>query len=149
MCAGLGTIVATGLCVSALGFGSAKAQVIGVRTAVPAIATRATRPQPSGQAVFEKRCSGCHELDAHDRGPALRNVYGRIAGHQEGYRYSTALRTSWFTWNDANLDTWLQGPGRMILGVRMRIGALSPSERAAIIAYLKQVSPTQFGHKPD
>ena len=33
-----------------------------------------------GQALFEKRCTGCHNLDADHEGPRLRGVFGRPAG---------------------------------------------------------------------
>ena len=33
-----------------------------------------------GQALFQKRCTGCHALDADHEGPRLRGVVGRPAG---------------------------------------------------------------------
>ena len=36
--------------------------------------------RPDGQAVFQKRCAGCHALDADHEGPRLRGVVGRVAG---------------------------------------------------------------------
>jgi cytochrome c len=147
---GLGAVAALGLGFSTMSLDIAKAQTVSPRGPVPAIATRAAVSLPSGEALFKKRCSGCHELDAHDRGPALRTVYGRIAGHNEGFRYSSALRTTWFSWDDANLDTWLQGPARMVPGARMRVSVRAPAERTAIIAYLKSVNsnPTQGERRP-
>src|SRR5690349_24421246 len=32
-----------------------------------------------GQEVFEKRCTGCHSLDADKEGPRLRGVFGEKA----------------------------------------------------------------------
>jgi cytochrome c len=137
----LGAMVVLGLGVSVFSFGSVKAQSVSMREPASAIASYAASPQLSGEALFEKRCSSCHELDEHDRGPALRDVYGRLVGHKPGFRYSVALSSRFFNWDDANLDIWLQGPGRMVPGVRMRVHVNAPAERAAIIAYLKSVNP--------
>ncbi len=152
----LGAIAALGLGV--LSFGSVNAQSITLGPRVPAIANGAAVALPSsglsGATLFDKRCSSCHELDEHDRGPALRDVYGRMAGHNPGFRYSTALRTRFFNWDEANLDIWLQGPARMVPGARMRVHVNAPAERAAIIVYLKNVnssaspSPSQSEPRP-
>jgi cytochrome c len=147
---GLGAITVLGLGV--LSFGSVKAQNITLRARVPAIANRTAVPLASGElsgaALFERLCSNCHELDEHNRGPALRDVYGRLAGHNPGFRYSSALRTRFFNWDEANLDIWLQGPGRMVPGARMRVQVNSPADRMAIIAYLKSVNPNPSKSKP-
>lgn len=146
----LGIIAVLGLGV--LSFGSVNAQNITLRARVPAIANRTAVALPSselsGAALFEKRCSSYHELDEHDRGPALRDVYGRMAGHKAGFRYSTALRTRFFNWDEANLDIWLQEPSRMVAGTRMRVRVSAPAERAAIIAYLKSVNTNPLQSEP-
>jgi cytochrome c len=144
----LGAMAVLGLGLSTLAFGNVKAENVSTRVPASAITNRATGSLPNGEALFEKRCSGCHELDEHDRGPALRDVYGRMAGHKLGFRYSTALRTRFFNWDEANLDIWLQGPGRMVPGVRMRVHVSAPAERAAIIAYLKSVNPNPPQSEP-
>ncbi len=41
-----------------------------------------------GKLVFERRCTGCHALDADREGPRLGNVYGRKAGSVAGFQYS-------------------------------------------------------------
>jgi cytochrome c len=141
----LGAMAVLGLGVSVVSFGNVRAQNVSTRVPASAIANRATGSLPSdmlnGEALFEKRCSSCHELDAHDRGPALRDVYGRLVGHKPGFRYSVALSSRFFNWDEANLDIWLQGPGRMVPGARMRVHVSAAAERAAIIAYLKSVNP--------
>src|ERR1700740_1535069 len=47
-----------------------------------------------GKDLFEKRCGGCHSLDADKEGPRLRNVYGRKAGSISSFKYSEALKVS-------------------------------------------------------
>ena len=37
------------------------------------------------KAVFEKRCTGCHALEADREGPRLAGVYGRKAGNVAGF----------------------------------------------------------------
>jgi cytochrome c len=134
---GFGAVVIAGLSFSALRFDPAKAQ-----GRLPSIVASVApvRPSQTGQTLFEKRCGSCHDLKEHDDGPALGAVYNSRAGQQEGFRYSAALRTSTFVWDETNLDTWLQGPRRMVPGVRMGKTVRSPDERAVIIAYLKEVS---------
>jgi cytochrome c len=144
----LGATAALGLGPSMLGFDNVNAQSVALHEPAPAIASRTNGPTERGEALFEKHCRNCHELDEHDRGPALRDVYGRMAGHKPGFRYSKALSTRFFNWDEANLDIWLQGPGRMVPGVRMRVDASAPAERAAIIAYLKSVNPNPLQSEP-
>ncbi len=90
-----------------------------------------------GARLYQMRCIGCHTIDANSAGPKHRGVVGRKAGTAAGYSYSPALKTSGLTWTEANLDTWLQGPTRMVPGVRMGISVSKPADRAAIIAWLK------------
>jgi cytochrome c len=144
----LGAMAVMGLGVSVVSFGSVKAQNVSLREPASAISNHAASSQLSGEALFEERCSSCHELDEHDRGPALRDVYGRLVGHKLGFRYSVALSSRFFNWDEANLDIWLQGPGRMVPGARMRVHVSAPAERTAIIAYLKSVNPNPSQSEP-
>ena len=134
-------VATLGLCVAGINTDRANAQTIAPRRPVPAIANRVAVPSLSGETLFDKRCGKCHELDEDDRGPALRDVYGRMAGHKAGFRYSKALSSRFFNWDETNLDIWLQWPSNMIPGARMRPRVTAPAERAAIIAYLKSVNP--------
>src|SRR6266513_757954 len=65
---------------------------------------------PEGQALFERRCTGCHALDSDHEGPRLRGVVGRAAGSVKTFQYSDALKNAKHTWNEANLDKWLTDP---------------------------------------
>jgi cytochrome c2 len=135
----IGAILAGGLGLVTLGHGPAEASNDHAASTGQEIATRPNRALPLGEALFERRCGRCHELDEHDNGPALGGIYGSLSGHQEGFAYSRALQTSWIRWDDSHLDQWLQGPDRMVIGTKMRARVRSRSERAVIIAYLKQV----------
>jgi cytochrome c len=91
-----------------------------------------------GKAVFEKRCTGCHTMDADREGPRLKGVYGRKAGSVAGFNYSAGLKNSGLTWNDATLERWLSDPDLVVKDNNMSIGVPKAEERRDLIAYLKQ-----------
>jgi cytochrome c len=91
-----------------------------------------------GKAVFEKRCIGCHALEADREGPRLAGVYGRKAGSVAGFTYSAGLKNLGVTWNDATLERWLSDPDLVVKDNNMSIGVPKAEERRDLIAYLKQ-----------
>jgi cytochrome c len=91
-----------------------------------------------GKIVFEKRCTGCHAMQADRDGPRLAGVYGRRAGSVSGFTYSTALKNSRIDWNDRTLDQWLSDPDLMIPQNNMDFSVPKAAERRDLIAYLKQ-----------
>jgi cytochrome c len=91
-----------------------------------------------GKAVFEKRCTGCHAMDVDRDGPRLAGVYGRRAGSIPGFTYSTGLKNSGVTWNDATLEKWLSDPDLMVPDNNMSFSVPKAEERRDLIAYLKQ-----------
>jgi cytochrome c len=91
-----------------------------------------------GKAVFEKRCIGCHALEADREGPRLAGVYGRKAGSVAGFNYSAGLKDSGITWTDAMLEQWLSDPDLVVKDNNMSIGVPKAEERRDLIAYLKQ-----------
>ena len=108
--------------IATLAFGGTKADVI------------------AGRAAFEKRCGGCHALDSDKEGPRLAGVVGRKAGAVSAFPYSDALKKSAVVWNEAVLDKWLTDPETVIPETDMAFRLDSPTERAAIIAFLKGTS---------
>jgi cytochrome c len=94
----------------------------------------------SGQSLFEKRCSGCHALDADHEGPRLRGVVGRTAGSVKTFQYSEALKNAKHTWDEATLDKWLSDPESVVPDNDMSFRVPKQEERTAIIAYLKSLS---------
>ena len=93
-----------------------------------------------GQALFQKRCTGCHALDADHEGPRLRGVVGRAAGSVKTFQYSEALKNAKHTWNEANLDKWLTDTESVVPDNDMSFRVPNQEERAAIISYLKSLS---------
>ena len=90
-----------------------------------------------GQAVFEKRCMGCHALEADREGPRLAGVYGRKAGGVAGFGYSAALKNSGLTWDEATLERWLSDPDMVVPQNNMGFSVAKAEERRDLIAYLK------------
>jgi cytochrome c len=91
-----------------------------------------------GKAVFEKRCTGCHAMEADREGPRLAGVFGRKAGSVAGFNYSAGLKSSGITWTDATLERWLSDPDLVVKDNNMSIGVPKAEERRDLIAYLKQ-----------
>lgn len=95
-----------------------------------------------GKAVFQKRCTGCHEMDADREGPRLSGVYGRKAGSIAGFTYSTALKNSNIFWSGETLEKWLSDPDKMIPDNNMSFSLPKAEERADLIAFLRQQGGT-------
>jgi cytochrome c len=94
----------------------------------------------TGRIAFEKRCTGCHALDHEKTGPRLAGVVGRKAGAVAAFPYSDAVKKSGVVWNEAALDKWLTDPETLIPDNDMTFRLDNPIERAAIIAFLKDMS---------
>ncbi|MBV8673924.1 MAG: c-type cytochrome [Acidobacteriaceae bacterium] len=90
-----------------------------------------------GKQLFDRRCGGCHSLDQDQTGPHLRNVYGRKVGSVPGFKYSAAVNSASFTWDDTTLDKWLTDPESLIPGNEMDFSVPKAEERAAIIRFLR------------
>jgi len=93
-----------------------------------------------GKTLFEKRCSGCHALDADHEGPRLRGVFGRPAGQVKTFKYSEALQKANVTWDEADLEKWLTDTESVVPDNDMGFRVPKQEERTAIIAYLKSLS---------
>jgi len=93
-----------------------------------------------GQALFQKRCTGCHALTQNHEGPQLHGVYGRSTAAVPGFPYSGALRKANIVWSDQSLEKWLTDPDAFLPGNNMDFLVAKPQERKDLIAYLKQSS---------
>lgn len=92
-----------------------------------------------GKTVFQKRCMGCHALDEDREGPRLAGVIGRKAGTVPGFEYSTGLKNSGLTWNNATLEKWLADPDVIAPDTKMDFHVPKAQERADLIAYFKHL----------
>jgi cytochrome c len=97
---------------------------------------------PSAGAAVYAQCAACHAVGAGAQsnvGPALNGIVGRRAGTYPGFRYSSALRKSGLTWDDATLAQYLRAPDKVVPGTKMVFaGIANEKDIADVIAYLKQ-----------
>ena len=93
-----------------------------------------------GQALFEKRCVGCHSLTANHQGPRLQGVFGRAAGSVADYAYSPSLKKANVMWDEATMDKWLTDPDAFVSGNNMDFLVSKPEERKDLIAFLRKSS---------
>jgi len=100
---------------------------------LPASAADADR----GEQLYEG-CQDCHSLDKNDVGPRHRGVFGRRAGSVPDYPYSDALKQSGIVWDEATLDKWLANPQAFVPGAKMFYHLADPTDRADVIAFLKE-----------
>jgi cytochrome c len=109
-----------------------------VTLAAASAGVRAAGDAAQGEKTFAL-CSGCHAIDQKNRptGPHLSGIYGRKAGTAEGYRYTQALKASGITWDEKNLDQYLEDPAKRIPGTSMPVQMSNQKERADLIAFLK------------
>jgi cytochrome c len=91
-----------------------------------------------GKMLFEKRCAGCHALEANREGPRLAGIFGRAAGSVPGFGYSRALKRSGVTWNAESLERWLSDPDALVKDNNMDFMVAKADERRDIIMYLEQ-----------
>ena len=107
---------------------------------VAAIATSAVAG-PTGQQVFEQRCTVCHSLQPAPgkMGPPLAGVVGRKAGTAPGFVYSSAMKAYGVTWTPEALDVFVKAPSKAVPGTKMLLGAPDAEQRAVVIQYLASV----------
>lgn len=105
--------------------------------------SRAAEEADRGKLLFEKRCTGCHSLDRNKEGPNLTGVYGRPAGTAPGFRYSEALRSAHFAWDEQRLEQWLTDTQSLVEDNNMDFHVPKAEERTEIIRFLKTLSSPQ------
>ena len=98
-----------------------------------------------GQVAFNTHCRTCHSTKEGDNrlGPSLHNIYGSKAGASAGYsNYSQGLASSGITWDEANLNRFLENPDQVVSSNNMKPykGISDESVRRQIIEFLKSES---------
>lgn len=89
-----------------------------------------------GQEIYS-RCLACHAPDYNRTGPKHCGVVGRKAGALPDFKYSSAMRQSNLTWDEATLDRFLAAPTKTVPRTAMTYaGVPNAKDRADLIAYL-------------
>ncbi|WP_292636381.1 cytochrome c family protein [Novosphingobium sp.] len=114
---------------------TSSAAAVPASTSAPASASAPTSQPPAAFAT----CRSCHSVEPGKNGvgPSLFGIVGTRAGDVPGYNFSPALKNSGVTWDRQSLDTWLQGPMKMVPGTKMVIGVPNPEKRKEVIDYLE------------
>lgn len=97
------------------------------------------------QVAFNSHCRTCHSTKEGDNrlGPSLHNIYGSKAGASAGYsNYSQGLASSGITWDEANLNRFLENPDQVVASNNMKPykGIGDEAVRKQIIEFLKSES---------
>ena len=110
---------------------------------LPAVAADLAR----GERLFGSRCASCHSVGPAARsafGPQLNGLYGRRAGSAPDYRYSPAMAKSAIVWNDKTLAAFLDSPGDVVPGTKMRFWGMSNEGQVRdLLAYLRSIPPAK------
>jgi cytochrome c len=70
--------------------------------------TMTVAPIMQAQAGAEAKCKVCHSFDTTNKvGPGLAGVYGKKTGSAAGYKYSDALKSGGWVWDDEHLKEYL------------------------------------------
>ena len=107
----------------------------------------AAAPDPAqvaaGEKVFRK-CKACHQVGdrAKNRiGPHLNQLFGRVAGGLDDFRYSKAMKAKGgegLAWDSETLGAFLEAPKSYVPRTKMAFAGLrKQADRDAIIAYLR------------
>jgi cytochrome c len=98
-----------------------------------------------GQVAFNTHCRTCHSTKEGDNrlGPSLHKIFGAKAGASAGYgNYSQGLTSSGITWDEANLDKFIENPDQVVSSNNMKPykGIGDQAVRKQIIEFLKSQS---------
>lgn len=114
------------------------AAVVALSTALsPA---RADGDPKRGASVY-RACVACHSLepDVHLTGPSLARLWGREAASVDEFpRYSEALKSQEFIWDETTLNAWIADPDGFVKGNYMTFrGIKDDKARGDLIAFLR------------
>jgi cytochrome c2 len=98
----------------------------------------------AGKKYFEEQCIACHTAEPDDgggaQGPSLIGVFGRIAGSDKEFSYTTQLAASKLTWDAATLERFLSAPDALVPGTSMVIAVPTKGDRDNLIAYFQRTA---------
>ena len=98
-----------------------------------------------GEAASQRYCGACHSFNqggANMVGPNLYDIVEKPIALKSGYSFSAALTAKHAAWSYENLDAWLADPKAWAPGTKMAFAGIpSEKQRAAVVAYLRSLSP--------
>ena len=103
-----------------------------------------------GKKAF-KKCLACHAVGEKAKnkvGPQLNDLFGRVPGSLEGYKYSKAMIAygDGKEWDDELLAAYLAAPKKVIKGTKMSYAGLKKeADIANILEYLKTFDADEAG----
>ncbi len=107
------------------------------------MALLATADLGAGARAF-KKCKACHTTTKGGKnkiGPNLWDVVGRAKGSAAGFKFSKTLKGLGGDWTYGDLDAFLTKPKSFARGTKMVFSGLKkPTDRAAVIAFLRSLS---------
>jgi cytochrome c len=127
---------------NALGRSGRAACLLATLTTPIAAPVHAEDVDPAKQ-QFLTSCGVCHSVDpgaGARQGPNLFGVYGRKVGSVVDFKYSSALKSGDWTWNEATLDPWITNSQEAHPGTFMSYRQSNPEKRKLVIEYLKSLS---------
>lgn len=108
----------------------------------------------AGKAEF-KKCMACHaagEGATNRVGPVLNDVFGRVAGTFEGYKYSKGMidaGAAGLVWNEETLAKFIHKPKDLVPTTKMTFaGIADPVAVENLLAYLVTLSPNYVPAAP-
>ena len=97
---------------------------------------------------ISRQCAACHSFDQggpQKIGPNLWNVMNRPKGAVGDFAYSNALVETGGAWGYESMNKFLWRPDWYVKGTKMNyIGLKKPEQRAAMIAWLRTLSNSEF-----
>jgi cytochrome c len=109
-----------------------------VLIAATAFADPPSAPDQSRGALLFQTCSACHSVLGDGVGPNLYGIYGKRAGTQPGFKYSSALSQSGLTWDEPTLRAFVTNPQALVKGTLMTFpGYSSPADVNSVVEYIK------------
>ena len=92
-----------------------------------------------GTKLFNDLCASCHTTTdaSSDQGPSLKGVVWRKVASRPDFTYSKPLVSLGGSWSPDRLDSYLKDSQAFSPGTGMYFAVEDPSDRKAIIAYLK------------
>ena len=99
---------------------------IALAFAIMTVGAAAADDVKKGKKLFKSKCGICHSIVKGKRklGPSLFAIVGKKAGTEPRYRYSSAMKKSNLTWNEAALDEYLANPRKKVPGTKMSFAGL-------------------------